>query len=71
MMVVPVLMTNYQVSEKPKIGPVTAHRSTAVSAMIKAVELPVALVTSEAKRSKILLGEVEGGLSFMVLVSGQ
>ena len=40
-MVVPVLMTSCQVSEKPKIGPVTAQTITADSAKMKASGRPV------------------------------
>ena len=35
MMVVPVLMTSCQVSEKPKSGPVSAHTATANTASAK------------------------------------
>ena len=40
-MVVPVLITSCQTSEKPKIGPVTAQTITAPSARMKASGRPV------------------------------
>ena len=52
MIVVPVLITSCQVSEKPKIGPVTAQSITSDKAEIKAAELPVQLVILSAKDSK-------------------
>ena len=51
-MVVPVLMTSCQVSEKSKTGPVTAQTRTTPSAKAKAGTLPVKCVAREAKRSK-------------------
>jgi len=51
-MVVPVLMTNCQVSEKPNTGPEVAHRATAIDAMPKATGEPAHLVTRVANRSK-------------------
>ena len=44
-MVVPVLITNCQVLEKLKTGPVITHAMITANAIMKAVELPVALVT--------------------------
>ena len=43
-MVVPVLMTSCQVSEKPKIGPVTAQATTTASASTNVFALPAARV---------------------------
>ena len=51
-MVVPVLMTSCQFSEKPKSGPVTAQATITSSAAQKAVGDPAQRVTPEAKRSK-------------------
>src|SRR3954466_8443916 len=51
MMVVPVLMINCQVSEYLKIGPVTSQTNIVHTAIIKAAELPVALVAQLEKRS--------------------
>src|ERR1700712_5458252 len=50
-MVVPVLITNCQVSEYLKTGPVTAQMITVAAAIIKAAELPVAFVAQLEKRS--------------------
>ena len=50
-MVVPVLMTSCQVSEKPKIGPVTAQTRTTPSASPNAHELPAHAVTRPDIRS--------------------
>ena len=50
-MVVAVLITNCQVSENLKIGPVTAHAMITVNAIRNAVEVPAALVTLEATSS--------------------
>ncbi len=66
-MVVPVLMTNCQVSEKLKNGPDTAHTITIRKAVQKAVVLPVAFETCEANFSKeltdlILVFFIEKGL---------
>ena len=55
-MVVPVLMTSCQVSEKSKIGPVIAQTRTIPSASAKAGTLPVKCVAAEAKRSKARAG---------------
>ena len=52
MMVVPVLITSCQVSEKLKIGPAISHAIMTQKAMIKADVLPVALVTAEEIFSK-------------------
>src|SRR5437762_589714 len=51
-MVVPVLMTSCQVSEKPKNGPVTAQTTTVSKASKKAMVLPVQIVAQREKRSK-------------------
>lgn len=51
-MVVPVLMTSCQVSEKLKKGPVSAQARTIQKAHKKAVVLPAALLTQLANRSK-------------------
>ena len=45
----PVLMTNCQVSEKWKTGPVTPQTITITMAVINAYALPVALVTADEK----------------------
>jgi hypothetical protein len=39
-MVVPMLMTNCHVSEQPKKGPVTAHATTVIIAIMNAEGLP-------------------------------
>src|ERR1043165_3005156 len=52
MIVVPVLITNCQVSEKSNIGPVIAQTTTVPAANKKATELPVAFVAHSANRSK-------------------
>ena len=44
-MVVPVLMTSCQVSEKPNSGPVTSQTTMTSTASAKAQELPVQAVT--------------------------
>jgi hypothetical protein len=44
MIVVPVLITSCQVSEKWKSGPVINHTSTTASANMKAIEVPDAFV---------------------------
>src|SRR5829696_2743329 len=49
-MVVPVLMTSCQVSEKPKSGPVTAQTTTTPAATAKAGGRPVARAVHLAKR---------------------
>jgi hypothetical protein len=46
-MVVPVLITNCQVSENLNIGPVTAQITITNKAIVKAVEVPTALVIPE------------------------
>ncbi len=51
-MVVPVLMMSCQVSEKWKMGPVTAQIIMMEKAIKKAVGLPVILVTLVEKESK-------------------
>ena len=48
--VVPVLMTSCQVSEKPKIGPVMPHTSTTATAPTKANGVPAAREHQRAKR---------------------
>ena len=50
--VVPVLITSCQVSEKPKMGPVMAQTRMMPRASAKAGTLPVKRVAAEAKRSK-------------------
>jgi hypothetical protein len=50
---VPVLITNCHVSEKLKRGPVTAQRMMTLTAIKKAVELPVALVIRFATCSNL------------------
>ncbi|MCY1558555.1 hypothetical protein D9M68_955020 [compost metagenome] len=54
MIVVPVLITNCQVSEYLKTGPDIAHINTTAAAAIKAGELPVNLVAALANFSKKL-----------------
>ncbi len=51
-MVVPVLMTNCQVSENLKRGPDTSQIIITKNEMMKAAELPVTLVTAEDIFSK-------------------
>ena len=51
-MVVPVLMTSCQVSEKPNIGPLTSQAMMVKKASTKEVVLPQARVAAEEKRSK-------------------
>src|SRR5262245_30863092 len=51
-MVVPVLITSCQVSEKWKSGPVAAQITTTASATMKAQVLPVQRMTRSEKRSK-------------------
>ena len=51
-MVVPVLMTSCQVSEKPKIGPVTAQAATTATASQNVFALPAARVMAPLQRSK-------------------
>src|SRR4051812_19324419 len=51
-MVVPVLITNCQVSEKWNSGPVTAHTIMMSAAIIKAAGLPVTVVTRVENRLK-------------------
>ena len=51
-MVVPVLITNCQISEYLKAGPVAAQMITAISASPKAIGEPTHLVTCAAKWSK-------------------
>jgi hypothetical protein len=53
--VVPVLITNCQVSEKPKSGPVHAQIITIINALINAAGRPVAFVMIVENRSKVLL----------------
>jgi hypothetical protein len=55
MIVVPVLITNCQVSEKPKNGPEIAQTNTIPNAIVKAGVEPVALHTTEANLSNPLL----------------
>jgi hypothetical protein len=50
--VVPVLMMSCQVSEKPKIGPLTAHTTRTVTAAAKAQGRPAALEQAFANLSK-------------------
>jgi hypothetical protein len=50
-MVVPVFIINCQVFEYWNIGPVMPHISIIPAAVIKAAELPVAIVAQLAKRS--------------------
>src|SRR5687767_9353563 len=50
--VVPVLITNCQVSLKSKIGPVSAHSTMMVAAPMKVPGLPVARAAHLAKRVK-------------------
>ena len=50
-MVVPVLMTSCQVSEKWKTGPSSAHAMMTPTAPAKASELPVQTVTTRAECS--------------------
>ena len=50
-MVVPVLITSCQVSEKPNTGPRAAQTMIAVSASANALVLPVHVVMAPAKRS--------------------
>jgi hypothetical protein len=45
--VVPVFITNCHVSEKRKIGPVMAQITMTNKAMVKAVEVPTALVIAD------------------------
>ena len=47
MIVVPVLITNCQVSEKLNIGPVTAHTIITKKAMINDVDVPTARVIAD------------------------
>ena len=47
MIVVPVLITNCQVSEKLNIGPVTAHTIITKNAMINDVDVPTARVIAD------------------------
>src|SRR3954451_7240964 len=59
MIVVPVLMTNCQVSEKPKIGPVIAQTTITSTASINVVARPAAsdvLFAASPNNSAILLG---------------
>ncbi len=53
-MVVPVLITNCHVSEKPKNGPDIIHIRITTIAVINAQELPVALVILPDNLSKKL-----------------
>lgn len=54
-MVVPVLMTNCQVSENPKTGPLIAHNATAAAAQLNAAGCPEALATAcEALLNKLV-----------------
>jgi hypothetical protein len=55
-MVVEVLITSCQVSEKPNTGPVIAHTPTAAMQRMKASGLPASLATPLAKRVKICVG---------------
>ena len=52
MMVVPVLITSCQVSEKPKSGPVTAQTSTTATAAMKAQDRPAWQEAHWAARAK-------------------
>ena len=54
MIVVPVLITNCQFSEKLKNGPLEAHNITISKEQINAKELPANLVIKDAKASKEL-----------------
>ena len=54
-MVVPVLMTSCQTSEKPKIGPVTAQTTTAASARMKASGRPAKAAIRPAMAVKIVV----------------
>jgi hypothetical protein len=65
MMVVPVLITNCQVSEKSKIGPEIPQTNTMPKAVKKAAELPVQEVMVVATRSKKLSFSL---LFFFILV---
>src|ERR1044071_3532313 len=60
-MVVPVLMTSCQVSEKWKIGPLTSQMTMTATAMMNAAVEPVFRVAAAAKRSKPLALRAEGG----------
>lgn len=62
-MVVPVLMINCHVSEKPKMGPVTPQVMMMVMAMTKAMGLPVAV----AAHLENLVNSLSMSLSFAVL----
>src|SRR5436305_10254987 len=53
--VVPVLMTNCHVSEKRKTGPVMHQTKITSNAMMKAVDVPVALVALYENPSRISL----------------
>lgn len=67
-MVVPVLITNCQVSEYWKIGPVTSQTTMVRRAIIKAAVLPEAIVTDEdilSKNDPPFLGLFFNVLAFM------
>ena len=51
-MVVPVLMTNCQVSDQPKAGPETAQTRTTPMASTKVDERPTCRSTQRANRAK-------------------
>jgi len=60
--VVPVLMTSCQVSEKPKSGPVKAHKIMAETAVAKAAGWPAA-------RAVHLANRVNHDLDFVALIA--
>src|SRR5438045_2435127 len=57
-MVVPVLITSCQVSEKPNSGPVPSHTSTTIAAKRKLSGEPTALAIPWAKRRNVSLAAV-------------
>jgi len=52
--VVPVFTTSCQVSEKWKSGPVANHTSTATTATIVAIDVPLIGATTSVNRTKVL-----------------
>lgn len=63
-MVVPVLMTNCQVSENLKTGPDTSQVTIIKKAIIKAAVLPVALVTTEE-----IFSNPDGDVIFFAMIN--